>query len=237
VYTNPGVVAVAHDTDETMQALGDICARVIQVATIAGPFCSAQADGMEWNQATGAAVPPAAWDVAGHPPGCASGECCTGIGGAGQFPDAFGMCPLTYLASGTGDGVDASVVAGIEMLARYARFDVTRDWSGVDTDVDGVPLPLGTTTADFIVDVVPSSHGLLPIPGVPNPTLTETTFEGVIPATDVTFTVEAFNDFLPQGSAPAVFVATIAVLADDCGSLDEREVFVLVPPAALPDPG
>jgi len=236
-YFDGSVVAVAHGETETMDALNAICARVLQVATQAGAACTPQADGIAWNVATGAVVPPEAWDVAGHPPGCAAGQCCTGINGAGQAPNGAGLCPLTYLASGSGTGVDNSIVSGIEMLALYSPFDVTREWDGVGTDQDGVALPAGTTTADFIKSVTPVSHGPVPVPGVADPVLTPTTFEGVVPDTDVTFSVEAFNDFVPQGPDPRLFVATIRVLADDCGELDERDVFILVPPADLPPPG
>jgi hypothetical protein len=235
-YTDAGVLAVTHGAAETVQALNEICARVIQVATTAGSSCSAQADGIEWNNATGAVVPPEAWNVAGHPPGCANGQCCTGLNGAGVSPDGSGMCPLTYLASSNGTGVDSSIVGGIEMVARYAVFDVTREWNGVTTDMDGVALPAGTNTADFIKSVVPASHGAVPVPGVPDPTLTATEFQGVVPDTDVTFDVEAYNDFVPQGADARLFVATIRILADNCGTLDERDVFILVPPEALPDP-
>jgi hypothetical protein len=235
-YTIGSVTAVAHNQADTMAALNGICARVVQVATAAGASCSAQADGIEWNNATGAVVPPEAWDVAGHPPGCAIGQCCTGINGAGVAPIA-GMCPMTYLASANGSGVDTSIVGGIEMVSRYAPFDVTRIWEGVATDEAGAPLPGGTTTADFIKAVTPFSHGPVPVPGVADPVLTPTTFEGVVPDTDVTFTVEAYNDFVPQGPLPRLFTATIRVLADDCGDLDEREVFILVPPAKLKPPG
>jgi hypothetical protein len=231
-----GVLGVTHDAAETMQALNDICARVIQVATVAGVACSAQSDGIEFNVATGAMVPPEAWNVAGHPAGCNNGECCTGLNGDGQAPDADGLCPLTYLAQSNGDGVDDSIVSGIEMVSRYSLFDVTREWFGVDTDIDGAALPAGTTTADFIVSVVPASHGVVPVPGVDDPTLTATAFQGVVPDTDVTFDVEAYNDFVMEGDEPRLFVATIRILADDCGTLDERDVFILVPPMALPDP-
>ena len=96
---------------------------------------------------------------------------------------------------------------------------------------------MGTTTADFIKAVTPFSHGVVPLPGVPDPTLTPTQFLDVIPDTDVTFTIEAYNDFVMQGQDPRIFVANIRILADDCGDLDEREVFILVPPLELPPPG
>ncbi len=235
-YTDAGVAAVAATETEAMDALNAICARVIQVSTDSSVSCSGRSDGIAYNNATGALVPPEAWDVAGHPPGCAVGQCCTGVNGAGVAPDAAGMCPLTYLAASNGTGVDASIVAGIQMVARYAPFDVNREWDGLTADQDGVALPMGTTTADFVKAVTPLSHGVVPVPGVPNPVLTATNFQGVVPDTDVTFTVEAFNDFVPQGPAPRLFVATIRVLADDCGALDERNVFILVPPEELRPP-
>jgi len=236
-YTDAAVAAVAHDETETMAALNDICARVVQVATASGSVCTAQSDGIGWNNATGTVVPPEAWDVAGHPAGCVAGQCCTGQNGVGVAPDGNGMCPLTYLASANGSGVDSSIVAGIEMVSRYATFDVTSEVNGVPNDIDGAATPMGTTSADFIQAVTPASHGMVPVPGVPDPTLTPTAFEGVVPDTDVTFDIVAFNDFVPQGPDPRLFVATIRVLAGGCSDLDEREVFILVPPAELPPPG
>lgn len=236
-YTDGSVAAVAASETEAMDALNAICARVVQVSTNASASCSGRSDGIAWNNATGAVVPPEAWDVAGHPPGCVAGQCCTGSGGAGVAPDGSGMCPLTYLAAANGTGVGNSIVSGIEMVARYSPFDVNREWDGPGADQDGVALPAGTTAADFIKAVTPVSHGPVPVPGVPDPVLTAISFEGVVPDTDVTFSVEAFNDFVPQGPDPRLFVATIRVIADDCGALDERDVFILVPPAELPPPG
>ena len=76
----------------------------------------------------------------------------------------------------------------------------------------------------------------VPLPGVADPVLTPTTFENVIPDTDVIFTVTAFNDFVEQGVKPRLFTANIQVLADSCGELDDRDVFILVPPQELPPP-
>ena len=51
--------------------------------------------------------------------------------------------------------------------------------------------------------------------------------------TDITFSVEAFNSFLPQGPEARLFIGEITVVADGCSDLDTREVFILVPPAEL----
>lgn len=232
------VAPVAHSQAQAMTALNAICGRVIQIAvgTSTGS-CSAYEDGVQFNEATGAVVPPEAWDIGGRPPGCAAGQCCTGSAGAGRAPNAAGQCPMTYTASSNGTGVDSSFSDAVSLLAAYGQFDVTSEVTGGMADEDGGALPAGTSTADFIKSVTPFSHGVVPLPGVADPVLTPTTFEGVIPDTDVTFTVEAFNDFVDQGPQPRLFSANISVLADDCGDLDDRDVFILVPPAALPPPG
>ncbi|MBV1862330.1 MAG: hypothetical protein KUG77_28175 [Nannocystaceae bacterium] len=210
---------------------------MIQIAAGGTGVCTAYDDGVQFAEGTGAVIPPEAWDIAGRPPGCAAGQCCTGLNGVGRAPNAEGQCPMAYSASTNGTGVDTSFSSAVSLLAAYGRFDVTSAVSGGGTDVDGGALPAGTTTADFIQTVVPFAHGVVPLPGVPDPTLTPTTFENVIPDTDVVFTVTAFNDFVEQGADPRLFTANIQILADDCGDLDDRDVFILVPPEALPAPG
>lgn len=238
--TAPGIAAVAHDRKQMYAALDNICARVVPVAV--GNFnesCGPLADGREFATKSGAIIPPQAWDelADGRPAGCDKGECCTGIAGTGVATDADGMCPLVYRGSSSGTGLDGSIVDGVQMLARYAPFTVTTEVDGVEQDQQGVATPAGRSTADFITAVTPAGHGPVPVGGVPDPTLTATTFEGVVPDTDVSFSVQAHNDFIPQSSKARLFVATIRVLADGCSDLDERDVFILVPPMDLPAPG
>ena len=235
-----GVAAVAATETEAMAALVDICARVVPVAV--GNFnasCGPLADGTRFAEATGAVIPPDAWDLApgGRPAGCGAGQCCTGINGAGVGTNGQGLCPLVYRANSNGSGLDGGVVDGVQMLAAYAPFDVSTELEGETQDVDGGPMPAGLTTADFITAVTPSGHGPVPLPGAPDPTLTPTTFENVIPDTDVTFDITAVNTIVPQEAVPRLFEATVRVLASGCSDLDERTVFILVPPAALPPPG
>ena len=237
---NASIAAVAHDRTDLYAGLGDICARVVTVAVAQfGATCSPLADGIEFAETTRAVVPPEAWDQVpgGRPAGCAATDCCTGVGGVGVATNGQGMCPLVYRASADGTGLGQSIVDGLQMVAAYSPFDVTTSVSGIGNDEDGVALPAGTTTADFIKSVTPFAHGPVPLPGVPDPTLTPTSFENVIPDTDLTFTIEAYNDFVPQGNEPRLFVANIAVVADGCYDLDTREVFILVPPQKLPPPG
>lgn len=237
---NAAVLAVAHTRQETEQALADICARVVTVAVNDFDSCGPLSDGLYFANSTGTNIPPGAWDLApaGRPTGCAAGQCCTGLDGTGVPPNADGVCPLVYRSTSQGEGVGTSMVDGVSLLAAYSPFDVTTEVEGVDTDLDGNPLPGGFTTTDFIISVTPFDHGPLPpLPGAVPPTITPTSFENVIPDTDVIFTVEAYNDFVPPLAVPQLFEATIRVLADGCSDLDERTVIVVVPPVPLPPPG
>ncbi len=238
--SNPAVSAVAHTGQEAIDALNGICARVVPVVVSNfNETCGPLPDGEFLAESTGTMIPPDAWDLApgGRPPGCAPDQCCTGIGGAGVPPNGDGQCPLVYRVNFDGTGLDLSVVDGVQNMAAYSPFDVTTEVTGTTEDSGGLPLPPGTTTADFIISVTPLEHGPVPLPGAPDPTLTDDSFLGVIPNTPVTFTVEAFNSFLPQGPEARLFIAEIAVVADGCSELDTREVFILVPPAELDPAG
>ena len=72
------VAAVAASEAEAMEALQNICARVVPVAVgfsngSAGG-CNALGDGIDYANATGSVIPPEAWDLApgGRPAGCAA---------------------------------------------------------------------------------------------------------------------------------------------------------------------
>ncbi|MEP6864831.1 MAG: hypothetical protein ABJE66_29695 [Deltaproteobacteria bacterium] len=232
-YAAP-VATYAHSRAQTKTALNNICARVVGIAPQPSGV-DVSCTGLEYLQdlstTTGARVPPGAWDVGTRPAGCAANQCCTGLNGVGRAPDGNGLCPVVFLASSTGTGVGASVVTGIQMLTRFATFDVTRVPMGVGTDINGNPLPAGHTTADFLKTIAPSSFVLPPPPPVlPNPTFDATTFHNVTPGTQVGFTVDAFNDFVPQTDQAQIFHATIQVLAGGCTPLDQRDVLILVPP-------
>jgi hypothetical protein len=223
-------LTVAHSREQTSAALGSICGRFVGIAAL-----STNCDGEEYMTylatQTNARVPPGAWDVGTRPTGCSSTQCCVGENGAGMATDADGLCPLVFRVSTLGDGVSDSMSTGIEMLARFAQFDVPTQEAGVMTDIDGNALPPPHTTADFLKSVIPSSFVLPPPPPViPDPTIDGDQFDGVTPGTTVTFTINAFNDFVPQTSVAQIFEATISVLASGCNVLDQRTVLILVPP-------
>lgn len=231
------VAAEAHTRQETKDALNTICARVVGIASIEGifnPICTGQGDEEDMARATGAMVLPEAWDVPERPAGCAPGQCCTDFNGTGRAPDADGRCPLVFRVDQNGSGLGQHIVTGIQMLARYATFDVQTERDGETADIDGNPLPGGVTTSDFVQSITPVQFQLPPPPPVlPDPVIQGDSFGNVTPGTIVSFDVSAYNDFLPQAAQAQVFRAYIRVLAGGCTELDQREVFILVPPAPI----
>ncbi|MEE9385661.1 MAG: hypothetical protein V3V08_19805 [Nannocystaceae bacterium] len=238
-YDDP-TISEAATRDEAKDALADICARVVGIAVNSEPSCSALSDITDFAVATGARVPPQIWDEEGsRPAGCNVEACCTGVNGQGVAADADGLCPLVYRVDEDGEGVDAGVVEGLAMLTRYAPFDVMRTVTGDATGTMGESLPVGKTTLDFIRAVLPHSYGVPPLESAPEPSMSDNAFLNVTPGTAVTFEISAQNDFLfvPAGAAAQVFVAHIQVSAGQCADLDDRDVYILVPPATLPPPG
>ena len=230
------VLAAAHSRAQAKAALKKICGRVVGIAPqlASQPTCSGLNDLEDFAKTTGAMVPPDTWDVPARPPNCSKGLCCTGINGAGR-PATGGLCPLVFETTSSGSGLSASVVSGIQMLARYAPFDVTTQLVGASADINGKGLPSGKTSASFIKSVKPKSFVKPPAPPkLPDPQMTATGFSNVSPGTKVSFTIEAHNDFLkPTGGEARIFRAVIKVLAGECTDLDQREVFILVPPAPI----
>ncbi|MEE9384601.1 MAG: hypothetical protein V3V08_14445 [Nannocystaceae bacterium] len=238
------VEGVAHTRDEALDALDDICARVVTIASVPvddsgvevnpDELCSPVTDGNAHATATGARVPPSIWgDAASRPIGCAADKCCTGINGTGVDTDAEVLCPLVFRVSMEGEGLSDSIVTGLSMLTLFARFDVQVELTGENTSIDGVPLPAGKSSADFISSITPTSWENQPLPDEAPPTKTDTTFLNVMPGTTVKFDVTAHNDWLLQTEKAQIFEATIRVSAGHCIDLDELDVRILVPPKAI----
>lgn len=228
------VAAVAHTRQQTKDALNAICARVVGIASIESmlaPVCTGLADEEDFARATGARIPPEAWDVPARPGNCPVGQCCTEFNGAGRAPDPDGLCPLVFKVSADGTGLGSSVVAGLQMLTRFAAFDVVTETIGETQGINGEALPAGKTTADFLLSVVPNSFVKPPPPpNLPDPTFDAVGFQNVTPGTVVRFDVTAFNGFVDGTDRAQFFRATIRVLAGGCTDLDQREVLILVPP-------
>ncbi|MFT5991326.1 MAG: hypothetical protein ACI82G_000314, partial [Bradymonadia bacterium] len=104
---------------EAYDALARIGGKIVGIASGA----AAREDLVDISRATGSLVPACAWDE-GRPAECQLGQCCTGADGSGNEPLDGGFCPLVYDISGLGEGLDTTIVAGIDVLANFATFQV-----------------------------------------------------------------------------------------------------------------
>lgn len=224
---------IAHTRAQAKGALAQVCAQVIGVSSDPGrgdDACRADADLEDFATTTGARVPPSAWDVPARPAGCGATQCCTGLNGAGRAADADGLCPLVFRVSETGAGLANDVVSGFSLLTRYASLDITLTLLGETQSLNGVPLPADTTTLDFLDAMTPSAFAAPAGPPLlPDPTFDATGFYGAVPDTELTYTVEAFNDLIAPLSDPQLFRAR-AQITDGCTVLDERVLLFLVQP-------
>lgn len=229
-----GAVAMAaHGRADTTSALKNVCARVIGLSADPGygADCIANADLRQMANDTGAAVPPEAWgDIGSRPTGCAAGQCCTGLAGIGEAPAASGLCPLVMQIRTDGTGSGPSAADAITQLVRFAPEDVNLTRSGTKKGEDGTALPAGKTTADFL-SAIKAVDGTAPATpsGLKSPVASGDHFTGVTPGSVVRFSFDAKNDFIPAGTKPQVFKATLQTSAGSCAVLDTRTVLVIVP--------
>lgn len=225
-----GAVAMAaHTRTAAKSALGAACLQVIGIASDSGNTCSAAPDLSDFATATGARVPPSAWDTGTRPAGCAANQCCTGISGVGLATDGDGLCPLVFRADSNGAGLGSQIVTGFVSLGRFAGREITALVSGENASVDGAALPAGTT-ADFVSGATPVSFAEpLEPPALPDPTFDAMGFHGVAADTELTWSVAAFNDVIASAAAPRLFRARLQLIADGCHVADERNLLFLVP--------
>lgn len=231
-----GAVAMAaHSRADTAAALKSVCARVIGLSadTGYGADCIATADLRQMASDTGAVVPPEAWgDSGSRPAGCADGQCCTGLGGVGEAPDARGLCPLVMQIRTDGTGTGPGAADAITRLVRFAPVEVSLARSGGSKDEEGTALPAGKTTADFLTTITAVDGTPPAVPsGLKPPVASGDHFTGVTPGSAVRFTIAAKNDFITAGAKPQVFRAAVQTLASGCAVLDTRTVLVIVPAA------
>ncbi len=218
-YAAAGIVT--HDQDAAIAALRGIGARVISVR-------STENDGLAGDPrsemealalGTAATIPPTA------------GECATGIDGAARVPvttPSGDVCPLVFDVRPDGSGLGALIVNAIEQLASFGTLDISARPVGEMAGLRGETLPAGTTTADFIVSVLPEA------PAPTGATIDMEVFRNVTPGSTVTFRVTAQNDFVRPTRRAQLFQIEIHVLGDAVALLDVRNVYVVVPPDAAP---
>jgi hypothetical protein len=134
--------------------------------------------------------------------------------------DASGA-PLVYPAS-LGQ-VGDQVVMAIETLALHTPMDVTTEAD------DWQPNPDGVDATQFIASIT-AIEGFGPGPGTGYDHHDTTTFYGVVPGTSLQFDVDFVNDFRMPTDTAQVFRAKIAVIGNRSARLDERNVYIIVPP-------
>jgi len=136
--------------------------------------------------------------------------------------------PLVFDIDGTGSGLDSTVVDAVRDLVGGTPQDVDTRTENIDGNPDDFDATL------FIKSIVPLEgyrDGLSgEMPGITYASKDETTFYQVIPGTAVEFTIDFWNDIRPPAATAQVFRCRIVVIGNGVARLDERDVYIVVPP-------
>ena len=138
--------------------------------------------------------------------------------------------PLVFTIDPSGSGLDSTVVDAVSDLVGGTPQDVDTVTENVTTP----PNPDNFDATRFIKSIIPyegyngTSSG--PMPGVTYASKDMTTFYQVIPGTEVEFTVDFWNDVRPPAETAQIFRARIVVMGNGVARLDERMVYIVVPP-------
>lgn len=160
-------------------------------------------------------------------------------------------------AGGTAAGADLSALAtqtgtvnstGMPLVYTGAA-STTADQiiQGIRSVVSGTPQDVSTRTENvagnpddfdarlFIESIVPlegyGPGGVMgAMPGITYASKDTTTFYGVIPGTQVEFTVDFYNGVRMPAETAQIFRARIIVVGNGVADLDQREVYIVVPP-------
>ena len=133
--------------------------------------------------------------------------------------------PLVFDIADDGSGLSQAVVDAVSSLVGGTPQDVTTATENVDGNPDGFD------ATQFIVSIRPvEGYDGAGRPGLGYDGKDDTTFFNVIPGTTVDFDVEFQNTVRPPAATAQIFKATIVVLGNGVARLDERDVFVVVPP-------
>lgn len=134
--------------------------------------------------------------------------------------------PLVFTISGDGSGLSGAVVDAVASLVGGTPQDVTT----AREDVLGDPPGAEFDATRFIIAITPVEGYVGGIPGMGYSSFDATTFYDVIPGTQVEFRVDFINTVYPPPAVATVFQARIIVLGNGVARLDERRVFIVVPP-------
>jgi hypothetical protein len=200
-------------------------AKFVNVSDNGGP--EARANSL--SDATSSNVPPSAF---GSVPGCAAGQCCTGVNGAGRAPTGpGGTCRLNFLST-SGNGVCSGIVSAIKAIAVGTTFDVKAVASNDPKNAGGVD------ATKFIKALRAMDEGD-PANGCPaNPAKdsdgdgVKDTFISLVSGTPVCFEIiPATNTTVPPAIDPQFFNAFVDVIGVQGNlQLDRQSVLFLVPP-------
>ena len=136
--------------------------------------------------------------------------------------------PLVFDIDSTGSGLDSTVVDAVRDLVGGTPQDVDTETENVAGNPDDFDATL------FIKSIIPLegyNGGVSgPMPGVTYESKDMTTFYQVIPGTQVDFTIDFWNDVRMPAETAQVFRARIIVMGNGVARLDQREVYIVVPP-------
>lgn len=192
--------------DATVAALLGLGARVIGITSSS----TARVQLEQMARETSAVVPPTAW-------GPTETLCHTGAGGGLLPPDATGLCPLVFTMDFGGTGVSTALVDGIKALVTFGTIDINALPVADPSELPEVDTSLFITA----VDPVP--------PAPPGATIMGDAFKDVQPGQPVRFRVHARNTIVQHKREAQLFKVTIRVMGDGVTTLDERDVFIIVP--------
>ena len=132
--------------------------------------------------------------------------------------------PLVFDISPDGSGLGTAVVDAVSDLVGGTPQDV----STRTENVAGNPDEFDATR--FIKAIVPLEGYMGGAAGVGYASKDTTTFYGVIPGTDVDFTIDFWNDVRPTPETAEIHRARIIVVGNGVADLDSRNVYIVVPP-------
>ncbi len=135
--------------------------------------------------------------------------------------------PLVYHAAG--GAVSDAIIEGVDALVGGTPQDVS-------TTTENVPdNPHDVDARGFIKSIIPlEGYSSTGVPGSqPGESYTskdDTTFYAVVPGTMVDFRVDFQNDFVEPPATAQIYRAIIVVIGNGVARLDERRVYIVVPP-------
>jgi hypothetical protein len=119
--------------------------------------------------------------------------------------------------------VSDQVVMAIQTLATSTPMDVTTETMDVQPNPDG-------TDATLFIKAITAIEGYGPGPGEGYDHHDDRTFYGVVPGTQVEFQVDFWNDFVMPPRTAQIYQAMIYVIGNHSARLDQRHVYIIVPP-------